>query len=68
MFPFQWAADVTRAPEYKFPYAINDCFDVLTWCKSNATEIGINPEKIIVAGGSAGGNIVCISIYDGFFF
>lgn len=20
-----------RAPEYKFPYAVNDCFDALKW-------------------------------------
>ena len=27
-------------------------------CKSNASDLRINPESIIVAGGSAGGNIV----------
>lgn len=27
-------------------------------CKSNASTLGINPEAIIVGGGSAGGNIV----------
>lgn len=73
------SVDYRMAPEYKFPYAVNDCFDVLKWvsrilaalldlsfkcpvnrlqCKTNASTLGINPEKIIVAGGSAGGNIV----------
>ncbi|OAP62321.1 hypothetical protein AYL99_04524 [Fonsecaea erecta] len=54
------SVDYRMAPEYKFPYAINDCFDVLQWCKSHATELGIDPEKIIVAGGSAGGNIAAV--------
>lgn len=69
------SVDYRMAPEYKFPYAVNDCFDALKWvdsaccdvyieasntsqCKSNASSLGINPESIIVAGGSAGGNIV----------
>ncbi|KIW84618.1 hypothetical protein Z517_00006 [Fonsecaea pedrosoi CBS 271.37] len=54
------SVDYRMAPEYKFPYAINDCFDVLKWCKSHASDLGINPEKIIVAGGSAGGNIAAV--------
>lgn len=70
------SVDYRMAPEYRFPYAINDCFDTLLWvsvaiprvyhvvyadqlqCKKNASELGIDPEKIVVAGGSAGGNIV----------
>ena len=73
------SVDYRMAPEYRYPYAVNDCFDVLKWvsrdlaallvlsfecpinrlqCKTNASTLGINPEKIIVAGGSAGGNIV----------
>lgn len=55
---------MNRAPEYKYPYAVNDCFDVLKWCKSNAEELGINPEKIIVGGGSSGGNIASTSIFQ----
>ncbi|KAK4989958.1 hypothetical protein LTR50_002869 [Elasticomyces elasticus] len=54
------SVDYRMAPEYKFPYAINDCFDVLKWCKSNASSLGINPERIVVGGGSAGGNIASV--------
>ena len=25
------SVDYRMAPEYKFPYAINDCFDVMKW-------------------------------------
>ncbi|PVH73125.1 lipase/esterase [Cadophora sp. DSE1049] len=54
------SADYRMAPEFKFPYAIDDCFDVLKWCKSNASTLGINPETIVVSGGSAGGNIAAV--------
>ncbi|EXJ84559.1 hypothetical protein A1O3_05228 [Capronia epimyces CBS 606.96] len=54
------SVDYRMAPAYKYPYAINDCFDVLKWCKSHAFKLGIDPEKIIVAGGSAGGNIAAV--------
>lgn len=47
-----------RAPEYRFPYAINDCYDILLWCKGNASTLGIDPNYIIVSGGSSGANIV----------
>ncbi|EXJ92461.1 hypothetical protein A1O3_01012 [Capronia epimyces CBS 606.96] len=54
------SVDYRMGPEYKFPYAVNDCFDALKWCKANATSLGIDPEAIVVAGGSAGGNIAAV--------
>ncbi|KAI0179458.1 alpha/beta-hydrolase [Hypoxylon sp. FL1284] len=45
------------APEFKFPIPVEDCYDGLLWCKENSKTLGINPEKIIVAGSSAGGNL-----------
>ncbi|KAH8671498.1 alpha/beta hydrolase fold-3 domain-containing protein [Xylariales sp. PMI_506] len=51
------------APEYPFPYPINDSWDVLKWCKSNWETLGIDPERIILAGNSGGGNMaVCIAL------
>jgi acetyl esterase/lipase len=50
--------DYRMAPEYKFPYAVNDCFDALKWCAANAERLGVDKNKIILAGGSAGGNLV----------
>ncbi|RFU28432.1 hypothetical protein B7463_g7921, partial [Scytalidium lignicola] len=54
------SVDYRMAPEYKFPYSINDCYDALLWCKENALTLGINPDRIIVSGGSAGGNIAAV--------
>ncbi|KAI8963452.1 Alpha/Beta hydrolase protein [Daldinia sp. FL1419] len=52
--------DYRLAPEFPFPTPVEDCFDGLLWCKNNAKTLGINPEKIIVAGSSAGGNLSAV--------
>ncbi|KAI1610380.1 alpha/beta hydrolase fold-3 domain-containing protein [Exophiala viscosa] len=54
------SVDYRMAPEYKFPYAVNDSWDVLVWCQKNAEKLKIDPHRIIVAGGSAGGNLAAI--------
>ncbi|KAH8903278.1 hypothetical protein BR93DRAFT_198320 [Coniochaeta sp. PMI_546] len=48
------------APEWPFPTGARDCFDVLKWCKDNAPSLGIDPERIITIGGSAGGNLSAV--------
>ncbi|KAM5352564.1 hypothetical protein ACJ41O_005286 [Fusarium nematophilum] len=54
------SVDYRMAPEFRFPYSVNDCFDGLKWSKANASSLGVDPEKIIVAGGSAGGNLAAV--------
>ncbi|KAF2499637.1 hypothetical protein BU16DRAFT_547877 [Lophium mytilinum] len=54
------SVDYRLAPEFRYPYAVNDSFDVLLWCKNNAKELGINSERIIVGGSSAGGNLAAV--------
>ncbi|KAF4457193.1 AB hydrolase superfamily protein B1A11.02 [Fusarium austroafricanum] len=51
------SVDYRLAPENPFPTPINDCYDGLIWCKKNADILGIDPERIIISGGSAGGNL-----------
>ncbi|MGY4539137.1 acetyl esterase [Mucilaginibacter sp. UYNi724] len=45
------------APEHKFPVAHNDAFAAYKWVVNNAASIKGDPEKIAVAGESAGGNL-----------
>ncbi|KAH6891418.1 esterase/lipase/thioesterase [Thelonectria olida] len=54
------SVDYRMAPDFRFPYAPNDCLDALKWSKDNASSLGVNPEKIILAGGSAGGNLAAV--------
>ncbi|KAK7941318.1 uncharacterized protein PG986_013705 [Apiospora aurea] len=51
------SVDYRLAPEHPAPQQLHDSFDALLWCKENANKLGVNPEKIIVAGNSAGGNL-----------
>ncbi|MFA5488780.1 MAG: alpha/beta hydrolase [Candidimonas sp.] len=45
------------APEHVFPAAFNDSYGVLEWAHANAKELGIDTNKIVLAGDSAGGNL-----------
>lgn len=40
-----------------FPYAQEEVVDVVCWLKEHASELGIDPDRIVVSGGSAGGHI-----------
>lgn len=43
------------SPENPYPIPFNDCWDALTWV--NTGNLGFVPERIAVAGDSAGGNL-----------
>ncbi|PBP15709.1 hormone-sensitive lipase [Diplocarpon rosae] len=53
--------DYRKAPEYPYPYALNECFDVYsTIMSSHGRCIGLSGEalpKIVITGDSAGGNL-----------
>ncbi|KAI0874813.1 alpha/beta-hydrolase [Hypoxylon argillaceum] len=53
--------DYHKAPEYPYPYALNECFDVYaTIIKSKGRCIGMSGReipKVVVTGDSAGGNL-----------
>ena len=48
------------APEYTYPAAVEDAYDATRWVAEHAVELGSAPEKLIVMGDSAGGNLAAV--------
>lgn len=60
--------DYRRAPEHKFPAAVNDAMASTAWIAAHAREFGIDAARLLVGGDSAGGNlatVVAIAARDG---
>ena len=49
-----------HAPEARFPAAVDDAWAALTWVAANARQLGGKPDKIAVAGWSAGANLAAV--------
>ena len=45
------------APMHQFPAAVHDTKAAVRWLRANAAKYGINPDRIGVTGGSAGGHL-----------
>jgi len=45
------------APEHPYPAPIDDVYAGLLWTADHAEEIGADPERIVIAGASAGGGL-----------
>ncbi len=51
------AVDYALAPEHRFPTQIEQAHAALVWLHRNAVELGIDPDRLGVAGTSAGASI-----------
>jgi acetyl esterase len=45
------------APEHPYPEGLDDCETVTRWALDSAARLGVAPDRVVVAGESAGGNL-----------
>lgn len=47
-------------PEHPVPAAIEDGIDAMHWAHAHATKLGADPDRIVIGGDSAGGNLATV--------
>lgn len=51
------SVDYRKAPETRFPGALEDCYAALRWLHAQADALGVDPQRVCVGGESAGGGL-----------
>jgi acetyl esterase len=58
------AIDYRRGPEHKFPAAVDDAIYAAGWVREHATALGIDGNRLALAGDSAGANLATVVAID----
>jgi len=51
------AVEYRKAPEFRYPVAVDDCFAATQWIAANGASLGVDTSQLGVMGDSAGGNL-----------
>lgn len=55
------SVDYRLAPEWKFPTAVEDAWDSLSWLRDNAADLRLDGSRLAVGGDSAGGTLASVT-------
>ncbi|MED5437127.1 MAG: alpha/beta hydrolase [Pseudomonadota bacterium] len=55
-----FSVEYRLAPDFKFPVPVEDSYAAIKFIKENHDHLNVDPEKLIVAGDSAGGNLAAV--------
>lgn len=58
------SVDYRLAPEHKFPAAVDDGVAAFRWLAAEAAGLGLDPDRIVLAGDSAGGTIAAVAAQE----
>jgi acetyl esterase len=56
--------DYRMAPEYPFPAPLDDCVAAVRWIRAEAGRLRVDPDRVVLAGDSAGANLALASLLD----
>lgn len=56
------SVDYGLAPEHPFPFPLQDCIAAIRWAVSEGHKIGIDANRLVLAGDSAGANLALASM------